>query len=237
MKQIVLDTETTGLDTRRGHRVIEIGCVEIENRRVTDNCYHTYINPMRPVDPGALEIHGITDAFLADKPLFEDIVDDFIAFIDGAELLIHNAAFDVGFLDYELGRLEGDGRTVGAHATVLDTLEMARKQHPGMKNTLDALCKRYEVDNSARTQHGALLDAKILAEVYLAMTGGQIAMTLDVSLNENVMRQAESLEHKSAEATGVKVIRANNDELEEHRQTLERVRAASGGVCLWDQLN
>ena len=179
MRQIVLDTETTGLEVSQGHRIIEIGCVELIDRRVTDNHWHHYINPQREVDAGAFEVHGISDDFLSDKPLFEDLARDFIEYIRGAELVIHNAAFDIGFLDDELGRLSGDGPKLSSICTVLDTLALARQKHPGQKNNLDALCNRYEIDNSHRSVHGALLDARILADVYLAMTGGQTSLGLE----------------------------------------------------------
>lgn len=182
MRQIVLDTETTGLETSDGHRVIEIGCVELINRRLSGRHFHQYINPQREVDPGAMEVHGISNEFLQDKPLFSAIADEFLEFIKGAELIIHNAPFDIGFLDYELS-LESERRaapmpTVESLCGVIDTLVMARRKHPGQRNTLDALCTRYDVDNSSRDLHGALLDSEILADVYLAMTGGQTALTL-----------------------------------------------------------
>ena len=178
MRQIVLDTETTGLEPRQGHRIIEIGCVELVERRLTNNRYHQYINPEREVDEGAIEVHGISNAFLADKPRFADIVDDFLNFVRGAELIIHNAPFDVGFLNHELNMLNRKDDSVDQICTILDTLVLARKMHPGQKNNLDALCKRYDIDNSQRDLHGALLDAEILAETYLAMTGGQTTLSL-----------------------------------------------------------
>ncbi len=180
MRQIVLDTETTGLETSQGHRIIEIGCVEMINRRVTDNHWHHYINPDREVDEGAYNVHGISTEFLQDKPRFNELAEDFRAYIDGAELIIHNAPFDIGFLDHEFDLLAGAVKTVRDYCTVQDTLVMARQKHPGQKNNLDALCKRYGIDNSHRTVHGALLDARILADVYLAMTGGQTTLGLDV---------------------------------------------------------
>lgn len=179
MRQIVLDTETTGLETSQGHRIIEIGCVELIDRRVTENHWHHYINPEREIDAGAYEVHGISNDFLQDKPLFKDLADDFLDYIKGAELVIHNAAFDVGFLNYELSLLDGDSPTVEAQSSILDTLKMARQKHPGQKNNLDALCNRYDIDNSHRSVHGALLDARILADVYLIMTGGQTSLGLE----------------------------------------------------------
>lgn len=179
MRQIVLDTETTGLETSKGHRIIEIGCVELIDRRITDNHWHFYINPEREIDAGAFAVHGISNESLQDKPLFADVAQNFIDYIKGAELVIHNAAFDVGFLDYELAKLGGEDTRISSVSSVLDTLVMARQKHPGQKNNLDALCRRYFIDNSQRSLHGALLDARILADVYLAMTGGQTALGLD----------------------------------------------------------
>ncbi len=179
MRQIVLDTETTGLETSQGHRIIEIGCIELVDRRVTDNHWHHYINPQREVDAGAFAVHGISDDFLQDKPLFEELADDFLRYIQGAELVIHNAPFDVGFLNHEITLLTEEKPVIADLCAVLDTLVMARQKHPGQKNNLDALCKRYEIDNSHRSVHGALLDARILADVYLVMTGGQTSLGLE----------------------------------------------------------
>ncbi len=179
MRQIVLDTETTGLETSRDHRIIEIGCVELIDRRVTDNYWHHYINPDREIDTGAFEVHGISNESLQDKPRFHEIAQDFLDYISGAELVIHNAPFDVGFLDHELSKLDKATDTIDQFCSVLDTLVMAREKHPGQKNNLDALCRRYDIDNSQRSLHGALLDARILADVYLIMTGGQTALNLD----------------------------------------------------------
>ena len=193
MRQIVLDTETTGLETSQGHRIIEIGCVELIDRRVTDNHWHHYINPQREVDAGAFEVHGISNEFLQDKPLFEDLVEDFMRYIEGAELVIHNAAFDTGFLNHEINLLENDQPAIEGVCTVLDTLMMARQKHPGQKNNLDALCKRYEIDNSHRSVHGALLDARILADVYLVMTGGQTSLGLEQDeVQGDEMKNADS---------------------------------------------
>ena len=179
MRQIVLDTETTGLEVSLGHRVIEIGCVEMINRRVTGNHWHHYIQPDREIDPGAFEVHGISNEFLEDKPRFAELAEDFLNYVDGAELVIHNAPFDMGFLNYELSLLETDAVPLENRCGVLDTLLLARQKHPGQKNNLDALCRRYEIDNSQRSLHGALLDARILADVYLVMTGGQTSLGLD----------------------------------------------------------
>ncbi len=179
MRQIVLDTETTGLEISLGHRVIEIGCVEMVNRRVTGNHWHHYIKPDREIDSGAFEVHGISNEFLEDKPRFAELAEDFLNYVDGAELVIHNAPFDMGFLNYELSLLETDTPPLENRCGVLDTLLLARQKHPGQKNNLDALCRRYEIDNSQRSLHGALLDARILADVYLVMTGGQTSLGLD----------------------------------------------------------
>lgn len=180
MRQIVLDTETTGLEVNLGHRIIEIGCVELVNRRVTGNHWHYYFNPEREIDAGAYEVHGISNEFLKDKHRFADLADEFHEYVRGAELIIHNAAFDLGFLNHELGMLAAPLERLEDSCGVLDTLMLARQKHPGQKNNLDALCKRYDIDNSQRSLHGALLDARILADVYLAMTGGQTSLGLDV---------------------------------------------------------
>ncbi|MGH8401341.1 MAG: DNA polymerase III subunit epsilon, partial [Gammaproteobacteria bacterium] len=172
MRQVVLDTETTGLEPSEGHRIIEIGCVELIDRRPTNRNFQRYINPERQIDQGALEVHGLSDEFLADKPRFAEIVEEFLKFVDGSELIIHNASFDIGFINHELKRLVGEAQDITGRCAVLDTLELARRMHPGQKNSLDALCKRYNIDNSSRQLHGALLDAQILTDVYLAMTGG-----------------------------------------------------------------
>jgi DNA polymerase-3 subunit epsilon len=179
MRQIVLDTETTGLEASQGHRIIEIGCVELVNRRVTGNHWHHYINPEREIDPGAFEVHGISSEFLQDKPRFDELAGDFLDYVAGAELVIHNAPFDVEFLERELARLQPPPASLKEICSILDTLVLARQKHPGQKNSLDALCKRYEIDNSGRSLHGALLDARILADVYLVMTGGQASLGLE----------------------------------------------------------
>jgi DNA polymerase-3 subunit epsilon len=232
-RQIILDTETTGISTAEDHRIIEIGCVEMVNRRLTGNTFHQYINPEREIDAGAIEVHGITNEFLADKPLFDEIAEDFLAFIDGAELVIHNAPFDVGFIDHELKKLDGEERRVNTMCDVLDTLKLARDKHPGQKNNLDALCRRYEVDNSNRELHGALLDAEILADVYLAMTGGQVSMLL--AADEPELAASETDEEVITDTTPrqLKVIRASEEELSEHEKMLEVVNKKSGGECVW----
>lgn len=232
MRQIVLDTETTGLEPTEGHRVIEIGCIELDNRRVTGRRFHQYLQPDRTIDAGAVEVHGITNMFLADKPRFADVVDDFLEFIRGAELVIHNAPFDVGFLNHELDRLNQYGR-IDDHCGVLDTLALARKLHPGQKNSLDALCKRYAVDNSRRELHGALLDAEILADVYLAMTGGQASLSLEGSVNETATSSITGIRRLTAERSGLRIIRANAAESAAHNERLQQIDAASGGQCVW----
>ena len=234
VRQIVLDTETTGLDTAEGHRIIEIGCIELINRRASGNNYQQYLCPDREIDEGALAVHGISSEFLADKPRFNDIVRDFIDYVKGAELVIHNAAFDVGFLNHEL-QLAGEnfGR-IGDYCSVLDTLALARQTHPGQRNDLDALCRRYEIDNSQRTLHGALLDAEILADVYLAMSGGQTHLLLDEG--ESVLDKAGREETRARrEGLALKVIRPSDEELDQHRAWLERLERESG-ECLWHQL-
>jgi len=227
-RQVVLDTETTGLEHQEGHRVIEIGCVEMIDRRVTGRHFHVYINPEREVDEGAMSVHGITNEFLADKPRFADIADDFIEFIRDAELVIHNAAFDVGFLNAELARLEPPGQVADV-ATVLDTLLLARDLHPGQRVSLDALCKRYEVDNSNRELHGALLDSEILAEVYLAMTGGQVDLCLDLGSAGNGQGAGVAT---PVDVSRLAVRRASAEELAEHEARVVAIEKA-GGQCLW----
>lgn len=237
MRQIVLDTETTGLEPSEGHRIIEIGCVELVNRRPTGNHFHRYINPDREVDAGAIEVHGITNEFLADKPRFAEISDEFFEFIKGGQLVIHNAAFDVGFINHEFGLLNRYGK-VEAHCGVLDTLLLARKMHPGQKNNLDALCRRYDIDNSHREFHGALLDAQILAEVYLAMTGGQTALVLH---GEDDGGQAGGVSGATIRRFGqdrpaLKVICATPEDLDAHEQRLKAVDKQSGGSTVWRKL-
>ena len=234
MRQIVLDTETTGLEVAQGHRVIEIGCVELVNRKLTGNHYHQYINPDRAIDQGAIEVHGITSDFLADKPAFEAISPAFIEFVRGAELIIHNAPFDLGFLDSELQRLPSSDGTMLDLCAVIDTLVMARSKHPGQRNSLDALCQRYEVDNSQRDLHGALLDAEILADVYLAITGGQTALQLSGSGNdENGLSHMEKVVRLADNRASLPVISASKAELAAHEIQLDAISAASGGRVLW----
>jgi DNA polymerase-3 subunit epsilon len=235
MRQIVLDTETTGLEPKEGHRIIEIGCVEMVDRKLTGNNFHQYLQPDREVDAGAIEVHGITNEFLADKPRFQDIVDDFISYIAGAELVIHNAPFDVGFINHEL-KLCQSAKRVSDMCSVLDTLSMARKMHAGQKNNLDALCKRYEIDNTHRDLHGALLDAEILAEVYLAMTGGQVALSLGSDTGLGSGGQVEQIRRLAEDRPKLRVIRADSDELAQHRARIDAIAKAFGGPSVWEQM-
>ncbi len=232
MRQIVLDTETTGLDPAQGHRIIEIGCVEIDKRRLTGRHYHQYLQPDREIDAGALEVHGITAEFLHDKPRFGDVVAEFLEFIEGAELVIHNAPFDLGFLRNELSLLGHDPDRVAVLGSAIDTLTLARGLHPGQKNNLDALCRRYGIDNSQRTLHGALLDAEILADIYLAMTGGQSALILEQERNEAGIHQHTP--RRSPDSRPVlTIIRASAEELALHERRLDAIDHASGGACVW----
>jgi DNA polymerase-3 subunit epsilon len=235
VRQVVLDTETTGLNPQEGHRIIEIGCVELVNRRLTQNRFHVYINPDRTIDQGAIEVHGITNEFLEDKPRFEDIAEDFIAFIRGAELIIHNAPFDVGFINHEFSRLNNQTGNVADYSEVFDTLTFARKKHPGQRNSLDALCKRYGIDNSHRDLHGALLDAEILADVFLVMTGGQFSLLDEDPAEQKEVGMNGVYSVLSTERPSLKVIRCNEEELQAHQQRLEAVDKASGGACIWNQ--
>ena len=235
MREVVLDTETTGIEVREGHRIIEIGCVELLDRRLTGRHFHVYINPEREVEEGAFQVHGISDEFLADKPLFADVADEFMDFIRGAQLVIHNAAFDVGFIDAELERLGRHG-CVADHCSVVDTLLLARHKHPGQRNTLDALCKRYGVDNSQRELHGALLDAEILADVYLIMTGGQTALVLAGQGSEGSADQPGELRRLDPQSRPVlPVVRATEEELASHEQRLAAIEKAAG-FALWRQM-
>jgi DNA polymerase-3 subunit epsilon len=252
MRQIILDTETTGLEPADGHRVIEIGCVELIDRRLTGRHFHQYLNPERDIEDGALEVHGISGEFLADKPVFAEVVDEFLAFIEGAELLIHNAPFDLAFLDAELALL-GRADRVADHAAVIDTLELARELHPGQRNSLDALCKRYEIDDSNRTLHGALLDAGILADVYLAMTGGQsdLGLSFDPPAGPVVPPGHAGSGHAGSGRAGVghagfghpppadrpalKVLLPSPAEIAAHEARLHAIHARAGH-CLWYEL-
>ena len=228
MRQIILDTETTGLDPALGHRVIEIAGVEIHNRRLTGNHFHRYVNPQRASDEAALQVHGLTSEFLSDKPRFGEIADEFLEFVRGAELIIHNAAFDVAFINHELSLLAR--APIHTCCTgVVDTLKMAREKHPGKRNGLDSLCERYFVDNSARTLHGALLDAQLLAEVYLAMTRGQESLVIEV---EPVHAYAQAGAGPSGPLS-LRVLRASDEELELHEQQLAAIAKASADRCVW----
>jgi len=222
-RQIVLDTETTGLEPSQGHKIIEIGCVEMINRRLTGNNYHQYLQPDREIDEGAQAVHGISNEFLADKPRFLDVVKDFIEYLDGAELIIHNAPFDVGFINHEFKLAGAEFGKVSTYCTVIDTLVMARKMRPGKKNNLDILCKEYEVNNAHRELHGALLDAELLAEVYLHMTGGQSMLSLeseDVAVSETGVSSAKRL---SADRKAIKIIQANDAELQAHQAIVKKM--------------
>lgn len=238
MRQIVLDTETTGLEPSEGHRIIEIGCVELLNRRLTGNHYHQYLNPEREIDAGAIEIHGITNEQLADKPKFIDIAKDFLEFVKGAELIIHNAPFDVGFINNEFQLMNGKKTAprIEEHCAVIDTLKLAREKHPGQKNDLDSLCRRYSVDNSSRTLHGALLDAEILADVYLAMTGGQTGLFEDPHSTMKAGAPQAVVRRLDPNRPELPVIAPTAEELAAHRAWLEELDKKSGGKCLWKLL-
>jgi len=229
MRQIVLDTETTGLDPKQGNRIIEIGCVEIVNRKITENTYHQYIQPDRESEEGAFEVHGISTEFLADKPRFADIVEDFMKFINGAELIIHNAPFDIGFLDHELGMVDPVWGKVSDHCQVIDSLVMARKKHPGQKNNLNALCKRYEVNNARRELHGALLDSELLAEVYLRLTGGQETLALGAEGSSSQPGQVSPIRRVDSNRPQLNVLRADIEELKSHEERLDVL----GEACIW----
>lgn len=231
-RRVVLDTETTGLNPLEGHRIIEIGCVELVNRRLTGNRFHVYINPERLIDEGAIEVHGITNQSLEDKPYFHAVVSDFIEFIRGSELIIHNAPFDVGFLNHEFSLLENSAGTVADYCEVFDTLTHARQKHPGQRNSLDALCKRYGVDNSHRDLHGALLDAEILADVFLLMTGGQASLLDEEPENSIGSVSNKALKRTPSDRPALRVIRCNEAESEAHRQRLAAIEKTSG-ACLW----
>lgn len=236
-RQIVLDTETTGLEPAQGHRIIEIGCVELVDRRLTGKHFHCYMNPERAVEERAVEIHGLTDTFLADKPVFAQIAREFLNFVRGAELIIHNAPFDLAFLDAELALLGEDWGTMADRCTHIDTFVLARMRHPGQRNSLDALCKRYFIDNSQRELHGALLDAELLAEVYLIMTGGQTALELGgetLAMSGDGTQEAQ-IRRLPAQRRRLRVIDASETEIAAHHRCLEEIAHASGGKCLWQQ--
>ena len=232
MRQIVLDTETTGIEISQDHRIIEIGCVELVDRKLTGKHYHQYINPEREVDAGAYEVHGISNEFLSDKPLFAQVADEFFEFISGAELVIHNAPFDVGFMDHEFAKLGNKFNKTRDYCSVIDTLVMARKKYPGQKNNLDALCKRYHINNAHRELHGALLDAEILAEIYLAMTGGQVMLGFGGSGSEDNQQDAKQIRRLDSNRVPLTVITATDSELAEHQRKLQDIEKASGN-CVW----
>jgi len=234
MRQIVLDTETTGLETSQDHRIIEIGCVELVGRKLTGRHYHQYVNPQRKVDVGAMEVHGITDQFLEDKPLFETVAREFLEFVDGADLVIHNAPFDVGFINHEIAKLNGAYQAIESGCRIIDTLALARQKHPGQKNNLDALCTRYGVDNSQRDLHGALLDAEILADVYLLMTGGQVNLNISgqQASDGGQDNSRSGIRRLAQDRQPLRVVTASREEIERHQQKLEAINKSSGN-CLW----
>jgi DNA polymerase-3 subunit epsilon len=233
---IVLDTETTGMNQigahYEGHRIIEIGAVEVINRRLTGNNFHVYLKPDRLVDPEAFGVHGIADEFLADKPTFDQVADSFMDYIRGAELVIHNASFDIGFMDYEFGKLKRDIPKTDTFCKVTDSLAMARKMFPGKRNSLDALCSRYEIDNSKRTLHGALLDAQILADVYLMMSGGQTSLKFSMEGDLQSKQGDGGIQRVVRGASGLRVIQASDEEIMAHESRLDLVQK-KGGSCLW----
>jgi DNA polymerase-3 subunit epsilon len=232
-RQVVLDTETTGLDPKAGHRLIEIGCVEIVNRRITERTYHQYINPEREIDAGAVAVHGIEYEQLKDEPKFAEVAERFIEFVRGAEVIIHNAAFDQGFIDHELGLLDAGLGGLGDYCEVVDSLGLARQMHPGQRNTLDALCTRYNINNARRVLHGALLDAEILAEVYLAMTGGQTDLSLEEEGDVEGAGPELSVGGESTVAVPGKIVRASADELAAHAAYLEFMAAHHTAPAPW----
>ena len=232
MRQIILDTETTGLEPKQGHRIIEIGCIELINRRKTERNFHQYLNPERDIEDGAFNIHGLSNEFLSDKSRFADIAQEFIDFIRDGELIIHNAPFDVGFINAELKLLGKKWGKIEDYCTVFDTLLLAREKHPGQKNNLDALCKRYEVDNSQRDLHGALLDAQILLDVYLKMTGGQTDLTFH-SVATSHGAKGKSEQYINNKHKKLVVIEPTENELAEHRMLLESIKDKNKGKCIW----
>ncbi|MBK1703701.1 DNA polymerase III subunit epsilon [Halochromatium glycolicum] len=238
MRQLVLDTETTGLEPTEGHRIIEIGCVELVERQLTKANFHRYLQPEREIDAGAVAVHGISNAFLADKPRFAEIAEELIDYLRGAELVIHNAAFDVGFLNHELRQWRADAPRIEDLCTVVDTLLLARERHPGQRNSLDALCRRYEVDNTKRDLHGALLDAEILADVYLAMTGGQVSLAFGGESADGLSGRSSGhgglpLRRIDSNRPPLPVIRASSAELTAHAERLRAIDKASDGGCVW----
>lgn len=237
MRQIVLDTETTGLEVDRGHRIIEIGCVELLNRRPTSRHFHRYLNPERDIEEGAIAVHGLTRERLAREPRFAEVAEELLRFIEGSELIIHNAAFDVAFLEREFALLSGAKPVVIRElCRVVDTLLLARERHPGQRNSLDALCKRYDIDNSHRQLHGALLDARILADVYLAMTGGQSLLALDESARERAAARDSAMPAMRRPSEPLVIIYASAEERAEHAGLRALLASSSGGRCVWNAL-
>lgn len=239
MRQIVLDTETTGLEPAQGHRIIEIGCVELANRRLTGNDLHLYIHPDREIDAGAMDVHGITLEFLADKPRFAEIAQTLSDYLQDAELIIHNAPFDLGFLNHELRAVDSNHTLLESRQPVIDTLVEARQLYPGQRNSLDALCKRFEIDNSNRELHGALLDAQLLGDVYLAMTGGQIDIGLagDDAAESGALATAGLADHLARAGRRPRINHASTEEQAVHARYLEMLAEASGGRCLWREFD
>ena len=235
MKQVVLDTETTGLDPTQGHRIIEIGCVEIEDRKLTGRNFQVYLNPKREIDEAAIEVHGLTPEFLSDKPEFSEIYQEFCNFVEDSEVIIHNAPFDTAFIDSELSKLMLQKNKLTDYCTILDTLVLARDKHPGQRNSLDALCKRYDINNSHRDLHGALLDAEILADVYLAMTSGQSSLSLREDRNIN---QKEGFSQRTKfKAANILVHRASMEEFDAHNTRLKDIHKKSEEGCMWFSLD
>lgn len=231
MRQIVLDTETTGLHVEEGHRIIEIGCIELINRKLTGKRFHQYLNPQRPVEEGALSVHALTNAFLADKPTFNQVAQEFVDFIRDAELIIHNAPFDAGFINYELSLTQQAWKQLSDYCRIIDTLVLARQLFVGQRNSLDALCKRYKIDNSQRELHGALLDVHLLAQVYLAMTGGQGSLFEEMQLTETANKAATHVAAQAAKPRNLIILKASSDELALHEKQLQKI--AEKGKCLW----
>ena len=233
MRQILLDTETTGLSFQQGDRIVEIGCVEMVNRRLTGNRYHQYINPERAVGEEAVQVHGLTNEFLNDQPTFHEIAEDFYQFVEGAELIAHNAPFDINFLEFELGLSNPDWKKLSEACEIFDTLILARKLHPGQRNSLDALTKRYKIDNFNRELHGALLDAEILAQVYLVMTGGQSGLFDEVN-DQSITSQSHKKTKRTLRTQGaLPVIKSTDEEILQHEKFLELIKQAADGKCLW----
>ena len=233
MRIVALDTETTGLDQSKGHRVIEIGCVEIENRRLTGREFRRLLNPGRDVEADAFDVHGISDEDLQDKPPFAEVEAEFVEFVSGAEVIVHNAAFDVGFIDYELSLTESPLTKLESVCSITDTLQMARNRHPGQRNNIDALCKRYDIDASAREKHGALLDSQLLAQVYLAMTGGQISLMLGEKSSGSGERRAKALRKAEGSRAALARHEPTNEEIAAHETLLNKIDGLSENGCLW----